>query len=286
MLDDAGLGTMIVLLLLQAASCSTSTVSPGAGAATAVATDLDVRDPCTIDSAPAGRPLSAVQHEVRAVLASSANCAKVRVRLSRGVYQIVEPLRFNAADSGTAATPVVWSAAAGALVSGGTVVTGWRKVGQGPLWQATLPGAGRPHQLFVGGERRVRARTPNAGQYFAIASMLGNASESDGVVFANGSLAAVADTAGVEAVVYASYFTQRYPVAALSNTTAGPTVTFPAAVPTPKYAIYKGKHGSQSRAYLENAFEFLDAPGACSEHGGGTIIVPHPTLFHIGNRDG
>ncbi len=53
------------------------------------------------------------------------------------------------------------------VFSGGRAITGWRK-GEGKLWVADVPGGRRPgkwyfQQLFVNGQRRVRARTPNEG---------------------------------------------------------------------------------------------------------------------------
>ena len=53
------------------------------------------------------------------------------------------------------------------VVHGGTSITGWRRVGTSPVWQTTIPevreGKWYFRQLFVNGERAVRARTPNDG---------------------------------------------------------------------------------------------------------------------------
>ena len=197
----------------------------------------------------------------RAARNNSSGCSEIRVLL-KGMYSIAEPIRLTAADSGTEATPVVWTSAAGgrATVSGGAVVRGWQKLaGKAGVWSAPLPaGVAQPHQLFVGGSRRIRARAPNNGLFFAIEKVMGNANESDGIVLANGTTPPVADPAGVETVVYSTYFAQRYPVASVGTDR---TVRFPSPVSPPRYAIYSGKHGKLSRAYLENAFEFLDAPG-------------------------
>ena len=89
------------------------------------------------------------------------------VEVRAGTYPMAQPFSLGPEDSGTAERPIVYQAYRGEEVtlSGGRLITGWRK-GDGPLWVADLPDvkAGRWHfrQLFVAGERQVRARTPNA----------------------------------------------------------------------------------------------------------------------------
>jgi len=95
-----------------------------------------------------------------------------------------------------------------------------------------------PHQLFVGGVRQTRARTPNAGRFLSIDTILGNSTASTGLVLAGSAPVAVpklASAVGVEAVVFASYFTQRYAVGSLSSDAAGSTLLrFPTAIIPPK----------------------------------------------------
>ena len=219
-------------------------------------------DGCTMSAAP-GADLAALQHTVRRLVArvhGTAECPEVRVVL-HGVHELQSALLFTAADSGTEAMPVVWSGSAHAVVSGGAVVRGWARAASGPTWSAPLPGGVQPHQLWAGGARQTRARAPNAGRFFSIASILGNATLSPGLVLA-ARLPKLASTADVEAVVFSSYFTQRYGVGGLSNESSGTSLRFPTSIAPPKYATYKPKHGLElSRVYLENAIEFLDSPG-------------------------
>jgi len=97
--------------------------------------------------------------------------AAVTVHVRGGRYELAQPLEFNAADSGAKEQPVTWCAYQDEkpVVSGGTVVTGWRRHDE-RLWAADVPWVrerGRPFcQLFVNGQRRVRARMPNEGSYF------------------------------------------------------------------------------------------------------------------------
>ncbi|MFB4419736.1 right-handed parallel beta-helix repeat-containing protein [Streptomyces sp. QL37] len=83
----------------------------------------------------------------------------VRVLLEGGTYRLDEPLRLGAADSGKDGRTVTWAAAPGArpVFSGGREITGWQR-DTGGTWTASVPDGVTPRQLFVDGERAVRAR--------------------------------------------------------------------------------------------------------------------------------
>ncbi len=95
----------------------------------------------------------------------------VTVYLHEGTYRIEKTLEFTPEDSGTEKAPVTYAALAGQrpVLSGGRPITGWHK-GPGPLWTAAIPavkdGSWYFHQLFVNGQRRTRARTPNQGYLY------------------------------------------------------------------------------------------------------------------------
>ncbi len=89
-----------------------------------------------------------------------------------GTYYLNEPLVLGPQDSGTADAPVIYQAQPGeeVVLSGGRPITGWRRHDEGELFVADVPRAriagtdGTPwvfRQLFCGGERQIRARTPN-----------------------------------------------------------------------------------------------------------------------------
>lgn len=106
--------------------------------------------------------------------------------LHDGVHTLREPLVLTAADSGKENAPVVFEAAPGAkvVVSGGRILTGWR-VRDG-RWEVDLPevksGGWDFVDLFVGGERRPRARLPKNG-WFKIAAELPPSGIGKGVDF-------------------------------------------------------------------------------------------------------
>ncbi|MCC6698686.1 MAG: right-handed parallel beta-helix repeat-containing protein [Candidatus Hydrogenedentes bacterium] len=88
------------------------------------------------------------------------------VEVLGGDYPVTEAVRFAPEDSGTQAGPIVFRARAGEqpVISGGRVITGWKQEGQ--FWVADVPavreGTWHFSALWVNGERRQPARTPNA----------------------------------------------------------------------------------------------------------------------------
>jgi len=87
-----------------------------------------------------------------------------RVRVRGGVYRLDRPFVLTPEDSGEKTAPVVYEAYPDelAIVSGGRVVSGWKK-GEGPIWTAPVDPQQDIRQLFVNGRRAQRARTPDAG---------------------------------------------------------------------------------------------------------------------------
>ncbi|HWL09744.1 MAG TPA: right-handed parallel beta-helix repeat-containing protein [Planctomicrobium sp.] len=90
----------------------------------------------------------------------------IRVIIADGSYQLTETLLFEPQDSGTAAAPVIYSAAPGArpIFSGGRQITGWTVTAEG-LWTTHIPevanGEWTFSQLWVNTKHAPRARTPN-----------------------------------------------------------------------------------------------------------------------------
>jgi hypothetical protein len=112
------------------------------------------------------------QAEVRRLKAAGALTQPLTVCLRGGTYRVAQAIEFAPEDSGTTAAPVTYAAYPGErpLISGGRPIGGWRR-GPGELWTADVPearaGAWTFHQLFVNGQRRTRARTPNVGYLYS-----------------------------------------------------------------------------------------------------------------------
>ncbi len=92
----------------------------------------------------------------------------ITIHLSAGRHLLREPLTLTPLDSGAAAgSPVVWSGADGASISGGRSITGWTKGGKN-VWVTKVAWL-KPEQLFYSlfadNRRLIRARTPDAGSY-------------------------------------------------------------------------------------------------------------------------
>ncbi len=117
------------------------------------------------------RAMEAVRGAQQAISRSELSAGPVNVFLRGGVYAVREPLVFTPADSGTAEAPVTYASYRGeqAVLSGGERLAGtWTPSPGKPYWQLDVPRAHDNgwifYSLFVNGESRTRARTPNWGE--------------------------------------------------------------------------------------------------------------------------
>jgi parallel beta-helix repeat protein len=112
-------------------------------------------------------------HAARTNAPASVDSVTILVR--GGTYRLPEPIVITSDDSGPdAARPLLIAAYPNEkpVLSGGRRLTEWREAtGRPGLWETTVPevkeGRWEFRQLFVNGQRRQRARTPNTG-YFRI----------------------------------------------------------------------------------------------------------------------
>jgi hypothetical protein len=92
----------------------------------------------------------------------------VVVYIKGGEYAISKPFIFIEEDSGTEQAPITYRSADNekVIINGGRKITGWKKY-KNKLWMARLPevqkGTWAFRALYVNGELRQRARTPNEG---------------------------------------------------------------------------------------------------------------------------
>ena len=98
------------------------------------------------------------------------NFTSVNVYIKGGDYQPGKPIVLKPEDSGSERMQITYQSLPGEKVqiSGGKKITGWKK-GKKGLWQASIPeakdGKWKFEQIWVNGETRYRARTPDTGFY-------------------------------------------------------------------------------------------------------------------------
>jgi parallel beta-helix repeat protein len=114
-----------------------------------------------IEVSPGGpvRTLAEARDRARAAR-TPGSTAVVTIRVHAGTYLLADTLALGPQDSNT-----IWEAAPGerVVISGGRLITGWTKAATGPAWSAPVEPGASFRQLFVGGRRAQRARTPNNG---------------------------------------------------------------------------------------------------------------------------
>ncbi len=255
------LSVFALLVLIFASGLSAQAASPDF----VVAPDGNDKGPGTI-----ARPFATIaraREAVRAKIAAGLT-ADVTVLLRGGTYRLAEPLVLGPEDSGSGAHSVTYAAYPKELpvLSGGRVISGW-EAGADGIWSARVPGVEEGkwyfHQLFVNGERRTRARTPNEG-FFHTAGKAppetgGAAGEKDSrartaFIYAPGSMKPWPDFEDINVVVFHSWETSRHRIAKIDEREQVVTFTGPAVWPFERW-------GPKQRYFVENAPDALDAPG-------------------------
>jgi hypothetical protein len=223
-------------------------------------------------AAPAGddgpfATLARAQQAMRAARAQAPDRA-LTCLVRGGTYRLSEPLVFTPEDSGSEGAPVTYAAFAGErpVFSGGEAITGWEQ-GDGEAWVTEIPAALAGdwyfHQLFVNGERRTRARTPNEG-YFHIADTLEpmtdrTAARSDdafkmGFRYTEGDLQPVEDMEDVNIILYHAWTASVHWIEELDEQNRIVRFTAPCGWPV-------GYWDAKARYEVENCLEALDTPG-------------------------
>ena len=205
--------------------------------------------------------LTAARDAVRALRAAG-KPEHVTVILRGGTYRLPEPFALEPRDSG-----VTYTAYAGErpILSGGERITGFVR-GPGKLWVAHLPQAADGkwafNQLWVNGQRRRPARSPNTG-YFIVAGKAPIHRDASGkevdesftaFTYKPGDLKPCSDLDQAQVVVYHSWETSRLRIKELDD--ANQVVRF-----TGRAAWKFESWGKGQRYYIEQVRNALDAPG-------------------------
>lgn len=167
----------------------------------------------------------------------------INVFLRGGTYELNESVVFEPQDSGSSINPITYTTYHDekALLSGGYTLTGWQKVGN--KWQTTIPaGLPIPRQLFVSGQRAVRAKT----------TVTGWEKNKNGYLMKDP--LKVARPSDIEIISHASWRDYHCGVKNIS----GKQVTVE---PTCWSEANKGSYAIRTPLWIENAAEFIDTPG-------------------------
>jgi hypothetical protein len=156
-----GIITFIVLLYSLSGFCQTLFLSPSGNDS---------------NSGTKGNPLASLKgarDKIRELRRNKQLTDTVFVRIEGGTYQMSEPLELTVEDTGTEKSPVVFIAEPEnrAVFCGGMRIEHFQQVEPG-LWKCFVPETAKYgfyfEQLYVNGERRYRAQTPNHGSFFRV----------------------------------------------------------------------------------------------------------------------
>jgi len=187
----------------------------------------------------------------------------VTIYVRGGVYRLGTPLVFQVQDSGTPKCPITYAAYPGenVVLSGGRAITGWKRAAnnrqnsQQELWTTEVPGVKEGkwyfHQLFVDGQRRQRARSPNTGFYRADGQFIGGNPTS--FKYRPGNIhPAWVQQGDVEIIGLEKWVEFRTPLKAVDPATSTATLS------TARQEFGDDK---EARYWVENAADALDTPG-------------------------
>ena len=203
--------------------------------------------------------LAGVQAKVRSI--TSAMKENIVIHLMGGTYRLDSTLNFLPGDSGTNGYTVIWQACPGEvpILSGGRAISQWTLFDKKQnIWKAKIERSLKLRQLYVNGQRAVRARTPNMtcksdkGPYARIFSWNKNQPKIASTLLAN-----LTKPGEVECCVNHYWQHFRYRLASFSTTGDTTLLSFR----LPEVGIEHPFIDNRAPFILENAFEFLDAEG-------------------------
>ena len=203
--------------------------------------------------------ISRAQQAIRDLKARRGLTSPVIINILGGTYELEHPLVFMPEDSGTADCPVTYRGLGDrpTVISGGRRIEGFQK--NGHLWTVTLDdvkaGNWDFNQLYVNDHRRIRARTPNEGEYFRIRSTLSGEQESRiGFVYTDSDIHPWQHLKDAVFFVFGSWYTTIHHVDRLDVDNNTVWFTNPSGRPF-------GWYEKNLRYYVENIAEGLDQPG-------------------------
>jgi len=186
----------------------------------------------------------------------------IKVLIRGGVYRFAETLIMGPEDSGTEQYSITYAAYPGErpILSGGVAIKGWKRT-RGELWTTEIPdvkaGQWFFRELFVGGQRRIRARSPQEGFFRIVRYQKGDRTK---FTFRAGDFRNWKNLADVEMVLFYDWEIARARIAGVDEPTS--TVHFQYPVGHADHSFWEFcQFDPHQRYYVENALEFLDTPG-------------------------
>jgi len=183
------------------------------------------------------------------------------VLIRGGVYRFSATLEFGPEDSGDATHSITYAAYPGEtpILSGGRVIKGWKRAGD-KLWTTEIPevkaGQWLFRELFVGGQRRTRARSPQEGFFRIVRHTKGDRTQ---FTFRAGDFKNWKNLGDVEMVLFYDWEIARARIASVDDQTSTVRFQYPVGGTASFWEFCQ--FDPHQRYYLENALEFLDAPG-------------------------
>jgi len=194
--------------------------------------------------------------------------------LRGGTYRLSEPIVLKPEDS---ALRLAASSGEPVVISGGRPISRWREVTvrEKKYWAADIPAARDGHwffrELWVNGQRRVRARHPDKG-YFKIENLLDSTGSWERghtrFRFHEGDVKPWPSATNAEVIAMTRWVESRLPITTVEETQR--VVSFS------KRSVFELQPGDPY--YIEHAFEVLDAPGEwyLDAAGGALYYLPLP----------
>ena len=193
------------------------------------------------------------------------------IKVRAGTYTLKEPFVLNAQD-GAPDGHIVYEGEGNQkpIITGGRRITGWKKGANG-VWTAEIPevraGTWYFQSLWVNGERRPRARTPNEGYLHAAARAPEGFDPRSAFVYRNDDIKDWPDLQDVNVIMFHNWEASRHRIQSVDPARHLVQLTGPAPWPLLE---------ATDRYIVENAPDALDAPGEwyLNRHTGVLSYIP------------
>ena len=194
------------------------------------------------------------QSAVREALSESPK-RRFGVLIRGGEYTLTAPITFTPEDSGRQWVPVTYGAYPGEVpvFSGARSITGWTQT-EPDVWRSGPIGQFQFEQLYVNGERRSRARTPDTG-YHLTDGALPEPMNREGFYFREGDIEPWTDLSSAIVHVLHSWSASVHRIEEANFTERSVTMTNPTA------ALGMSFFERNERYFVENVRAAFDSPG-------------------------